>query len=445
MRRCFVTALAVGILAATHAGAAERLTLAAAMARARDHAREAAAAGDRAHAGAERLAQARGLRLPALTLSETWIRTNSPAEAFALRLNQARFSFADFTTQDPNRPGALATAISRAEVSLPIYTGGELSGRISQAGLAAAAGEDGARWAAEQAALAAAEAYLEVAQAREYVTLLRRARDTVSAHVELARAYADQGMVVRSEVLRAEVELAKIDDLLEAAKGGAGVAEANLAFRLGVDQATAWELDPLPAPVPVAGGLDAWLASAGSRRDLAAARRLLAAGELEASVKRSAFLPKVGVLGRGDWVDDRPFGSHGSSTSIMAVASLNVFAGGADRAAIAAARWDAKAAAEDVARFEEGVRLEVRQAFTEATTAQRRYETATRALAAAAEAERIVDERFRTGVVKTLDVLDAATARRETETRALVARAEAAAAALRLAVRAGRAPESVLP
>jgi len=66
------------------------------------------------------------------------------------------------------------------------------------------------------------------------------------------------------------------------------------------------------------------------------------------------------------------------------------------------------------------------------------------ALAAAREAERITDERFKTGIVKMLDVLDVATARREAETRELVARAEAHAAALRLAAKAGRAPETAL-
>ena len=44
-----------------------------------------------------------------------------------------------------------------------------------------------------------------------------------------------------------------------------------------------------------------------------------------------------------------------------------------------------------------------------------------------------------------LDLLDAATARREAETRELVARADSQSAALRLAVKAGRAPETVLP
>jgi outer membrane protein len=445
MGRGLLTLFVALLLAGAPGATAEHLTLASALATAREHAREATAARDRADATNERLGQAKGSRLPALSVYEIWIRTDSPAEAFALKLNQARFSFADFVAGDPNRPQALNTAISRVQLSLPLYTGGELSGRITQAQLAAAAGDDTAAWASEQAALAAAESYVRVEQAREYVGLLERARETVHAHVELARAFAEQGMIVRSEVLRAEVELARLDDLLEEAQGRARVAAAELAFRLGADQGTAWELDPLPLPAPLGEGLEGWLASANARKDLSAARCLLRAAEREERVRRAAFLPRLGVVGQADWVDDTVFGSHGSSTSVMAVASLSVFAGGTDRAAAAAARWEAKAGSEDVARFEEGVRLEVRQAFEEAVTARRRQATAIRALAAAREAERITEERFKKGVVKMIDLLDAATARREAETRELVARADAAAAMLRLAVRSGQPPESVLP
>jgi len=91
------------------------------------------------------------------------------------------------------------------------------------------------------------------------------------------------------------------------------------------------------------------------------------------------------------------------------------------------------------------VRLEVRQTYEEAVTARQRHATARQALAAAREAERITGERFRSGVVKMLDLLDVATARRESETRELVARAEAQLALMRLAVRAGRTADSVLP
>jgi outer membrane protein TolC len=187
------------------------------------------------------------------------------------------------------------------------------------------------------------------------------------------------------------------------------------------------------------------VATAASRRDLLAAKDLLHAGALETKVRSAAWLPKLAVVGRYDLYGTRLFGSTGTNGSLMAVATINVFQGGADRAALAAARADLRAGQEDVARFEEGVALEVRQSFEEAATSRARHATALKALDSARETERITNERFRSGVVKTLDVLDAATARREAETRELVSRAEAQAAVLKLAVKGGRTPESALP
>lgn len=427
------------------AAAGETLTLSGAMARARENAREVVAAQARRQAAEARASQAKGFRLPSLNLTALWTRTDNPAEVFALKLNQGSFSFSDFVQSDPNSPAPLSAGITRAEIALPLFTGGELSARIDQATLAAAAAGQTVDWAGNNAALSAAEAYVMVAQAEEYAALLKKARETVAAHVTLARNYVDQGMLVRSELLRAEVELARIDDLVEEADGRVRVANANLAFRLGAPGGGSWQLEALPEPRPVDGLVDTWLATAVSRPDLASAQKLLAAGELEEKVRKAPYWPKIAFVARGELYGEHVFGSSGTSGSLMAVATWNVFSGGSDRAAAIAAREEARAGREDVARLAEGIRLEVRQSFEEARTARARSETARKALAAAREAERITGERFRSGVVKMLDLLDATTARREAETRELVARADAHAAALRLAVKSGRRPESALP
>ena len=109
------------------------LSLAEAMARARTSAREVAAAEARVEASENRLKQAQGYRWPELQIQEIWMRTNSPAEAFALTLNKKEFSFPDFVQGDPNNPDYVNAATTRFELTLPIYTGGQLGGRIEQA------------------------------------------------------------------------------------------------------------------------------------------------------------------------------------------------------------------------------------------------------------------------------------------------------------------------
>lgn len=447
LRPAIVLLLALGVLApvgAAAAGETETLTVREAMGRARRQAREVAAAEARVEASEQQLALARGHRLPTVQLQEVWMRTDSPAEVFGLQLNQEVFDFGSFVAGDPNRPDPLDNALTRLEVSVPLYTGGELAGRVRQAELGAEAARAGRAWSEDGAALAAAEAWVGLAKAREFAELLRRSRGTVSSHVELARNYVEQGMLVRSELLRAEVELARIDDQLRSAEGAARVAAAALAFRLGEPQDSVWRLDPLPAPPAIDDDLGGWLAAAGDRSDLAAARVQLRAAELEETIARAGSRPRVGLVARYDRYDETPFGGSGDATAIIAQGSIDLFAGGRHRAAAAAARAQARAGAEDLARFEEGILLEVRQAYEEATAARDRRATALAALDAAREAERITEERFRQGVAKTLDVLDAETARREAETRELVARADATLAALALAVKAARDPEDLL-
>lgn len=433
--------------AATRAQAAAEpaaLALGEALSRGRSGAHETVAALARQRAAEAKARQAASYRLPQLRVSEQWIRTDSPADAFGMLLNQERFSFPDFVSSDPNSPDSLETAITRVELEVPVWTGGELSTRVRQARLAAEAARESAAHAGDRAAVDAAEAWIRLAQAREAVALLETSRGTVAAHVELARNYAAQGMLVQSDLLRAEVELSRLDDLLAEARGNARVAEANLAFRLGDPLGSAYALAPLSGPPPLARQREEWLRLADGRRDLAGARKLLAAGELEAKALRGGLWPRLGVVARHDLVDDTPFGSHGDSTTVAALASLDLFDGGKKRAAIAAARAEADAGRADVERFAEGVRLETRQAYEASAVALERRATAEAALGAAKETVRIVEERFGAGVIKTTDVLDAVTARREAEMRELVARAEAWLAQFRLALAAGERPESIV-
>ncbi|MEM9556136.1 MAG: TolC family protein [Acidobacteriota bacterium] len=425
-------------LTATHA---DPLSLDEAMQRARERAREMRAADARQAAREAQVEVARSHRLPTVTLSELWIRTDAPAEVFALELNQERFSFQDFVAGDPNNPDPLSSATTRLALELPLYTGGALAARLEQAELGVDAAEAHSRRVRDEVALAAAEAFLRLTQTREHVALLERSLDTVRAHADLARARVDEGMLVRSELLRAEVEAARIADLLSSARSRAAVAEAALSMRLAAPLDSTWTLDVLPA-LPELAPLGDWLTHADARPDLLAARRHQQIAALQTTVERAARRPQVGVQMRYDLVDEDLFGSDGDSSAIVAVASLDLFTGGRHRAAAAAADAEAEAVAADVERFADGVQLEIRQAHAEAQSARERLATAQSALDAAAETERILSERFAQGLVKTVDLLDATTARRESETRALVAQTDTHLSTLRLQLAAGPNPRT---
>jgi outer membrane protein TolC len=282
-------------------------------------------------------------------------------------------------------------------------------------------------------------AFTNLAKAREFLDLMKRARDTTAEHVKLAEHYAETGLIVNADLLRARVHLAGMEELVQQAESNASLAEAALNFNMGVEQSRHHELADLPEPADADGDLDAMIAAAlANRSDLAAANRKLEAGRLEQKVARSGFMPEIALIGRYELYDDVMFGDNGDSAALMLNARINLFRGGTDREAVRAAGHQVSAYEANIRRFEDGIRLEVQQAWQELRTAKVRRETAAASLEAARETLRIIERRFEQGLDKMIDLLDAETALREAEVRELVARYDAAFAIYRLNFATGR-------
>jgi outer membrane protein TolC len=422
------------LLAAVNAQAeAEPLTAGEAVRIALENSPMLQAASAEAEAASARAKQAKGHRLPSIDLVELYHRTNNPAEVFAFQLNQERFDMAAFFAADPNNPDYLDTFMTRVELVQPLYTGGKLSSRIRQAYYMADAEERQRSRTEELVAFETLTAFTDLAKAREFHDLMLEARETVREHVRLAERYSDTGLIVEADLLRARVHLASVEELVQQAEGNSRLAEAALNFHMGVEQGGQRRLAPLTSAPEIEGDLESLMSAALARRaDLAAARSKLDAGRLEEKVARAGYLPEVAFIGRYDLYDDVIFGDHGDSGAVMLNARLNIFRGGSDRRAVEAAVHQVSAYEANITRFEEGIRLQVRQAWQDLLTAKARQETARASLEAAGETLRITERRFEQGLDKMVDLLDAETALREAEVRELVARYDSAFAAYRL-------------
>ena len=417
------------------AGASAPLSLEQALELGREHSRVVQAARERAGNAREMRREALGYLLPKVDLQEVAIRSEQPGEVFGLMMNRREpvmdliaanslmFSQGLPYVADLVNPDPLNTYVTRVTAEMPLFTGGMILNRVRQGNLMADATELNSARQVDQVDFDVARAWTDLAKAREFRELLERALETTRAHVQLARDFHETGFIVSSEVLRAEVYLAEMEEQALRARNGARLALAALNFHLGLDQGSERELGELPALPATGEDLETWAARAqAGRQDLAAARKQLKAGELEPWVAAAAFAPTVGLQAGYDWYDDTLFGTAEGSYSIKAALTLNVFRGGSDRARHARARHDARAGRQDVERFAEGIGLEVRQAWGDVDSAHLRHQAATQALAAARENLRVVEERFREGVARMIDLLDAETAGRGAEARELAAR-----------------------
>jgi outer membrane protein len=457
--KALVLSLLLGPLASLVSGA-ESLSLDDAVRLGREHSRVVKAAEARAESAGEMRWEALGYLMPKVDLMGIAIRTEQPGEVFGLMMNRrddmvGLMGQAFGMTADPStgalytmgmdndvmvNPDPMNTYITRVQAEMPLFTGGMIYNRIRQANLMADATELGSERDTRQVDYDVVKAWTDLAKAREFLDLLKRSQSTTEAHVKMAGDYHEAGFLVSSEVLRAKVYLAEMDEMVTRADNGTRLALAALNFHLGIDQSTDHSLGSMPLlPSLLENDLDYWtMLALAERQDLEGARKQLKAGELEQHVAASAFLPTVGLQGAYDYYDDTLFGTEEGSYSIKAAVTFNVFKGGSDRARFAQARHNARAWREDVDRFTEGVKLQVQQAYGDYEAALLRHEASSASLDAARENLRVVEDRFREGVAKMIDLLDAETALRESEVRELVARYDSYLAAWRLRHAAGQ-------
>lgn len=417
--------LAIGgtlaMLAGAGAAGAETLTLNQAVAAALKNSPailQAQAQQEQAAAGKR---EANAMRLPQVQAREIALRTDSPADAFGLQLMQERFDFPTFTTSDPNQPLAMNNYATEIEAMWPIFTGGRVMAGIGQAGRMAQAATEISGHTKEAISLAVASAYMDAVLAQRAVELATRAHDTTAKHVEQAQAFFDAGMLVESDLLQAQVQLARMEEKVISATNGAKLARAGLFRVMGIAQDATYELEaPVDEVAPVTVTLDQAMSGARERRhDVKAVAAQVDAARLGVRRARGEYLPEVVLVGKYALNADNVFGDDGKSTTIMAMARWNLWNWGQTRARVSGARSGEVAAQQAQRSHSQQVEFEVRQAWQQVEESGARLAVARGAVAQAEKALSILEERFGQGVARITDLLDTETMLDEARVREL--------------------------
>ncbi len=378
----------------------------------------------RVEGAAARLDEAESHRYPVLEAFSGFVRTDQPASVFAMEMNQKRFSLQNMMLGDPNNPDYLDTYLSSVSLTFPVWTGGQISNAVAAARAAEAAESLQQKRRRQETVRQVTRAYLGTLLSGEYIALMEKARATVERHAGMARDYFDTGMLVESEVLRAQVELAKMDDHLIQARNREKTARLGLAILMGRD------LDPdavlMPAgdhPETDATGSSADLEAALSARpDLLALEAAIEALKADEKRLRGQHLPTLGISITQEWYDDMFLGTRGDSATGAIGLRIPLFAGGRVNAQAAQAAARVREMESMRSAMREGVRLEVETSRFGMEEARARLTVAVENEAAAAKGLSITEERYKKGILKMTDLLDADTAWMEARTRLLQAR-----------------------
>ena len=288
-------------------------------------------------------------------------------------------------------------------------------------------------------------AFWSLVTAREAEQVLVRALDSSAAYVRDLRVRLDQGLIPPNELLSAEAQQSRERLVSIEAANARGIAEADLQRLLGAEG---------PGPIVPAARLEPLVAAVGDVNQLIAAaldarpeRRALAerveAARARAEAARAGLRPQVGVNGGYDYAspNTRFFPRSDQwqdSWDVSVNASWTLWDGGRTRAERADAAALARVAEARLSDFDRQVTFEVRQRQLELESSLAAIGTAAEGVRAAAEARRVVAERFTAGVVTNTEVLDAQTALLQAELERTRALASARLAEARLARAVGR-------
>jgi outer membrane protein TolC len=138
------------------------------------------------------------------------------------------------------------------------------------------------------------------------------------------------------------------------------------------------------------------------------------------SSARAALLPTVGLQGGWEF-NGATFGEQQSSWVVGAEVRINLFRGFADSARITEANHARIRATAENERVVRRIEVDVRAALAQLAAARAREEAGRAALAQARESQRIIRDRYESGLATVTDVLRAGEATLDAESRATAA------------------------
>jgi outer membrane protein len=300
-------------------------------------------------------------------------------------------------------------------VDQPLFTGGALywSYRLAQLGVDLS--KVFFELVKQDLVLQVKATYFNILKAEKIRQVALRAVEQLEAGVEVSQAYYDVGIIPKNDLLQTQVQMAQARQNLTKAEVELAIAKAAFNTLLRRDVEMEVTLEDILAYRPIEVTFEECLANARMNRpELKEAELNVKRVEKEVQLARSQYFPFLGVSGNYERVGDDP-GVSGSryedkdSWNITAYARWTFWQWGKKRQLVREKEIRLVQAEDARVQVEDGISLEVKDAYLRLREAKDKIGVADVAVEQAEENYRINVERFREQVATTTEVLDAQT------------------------------------
>lgn len=357
-----------------------------------------------------KLQEALSGRLPLLQVQETFSNSNNPVFVFGSTLEQARFGPQDFQVHSLNNPDSLNNFRTAITLKQPVFNQRQTSTAISQARFGHEQAEQERESVEQRLRFEVIRAYYGILIAEARKGVVEEAVRTGEANAKQISDRFEKGLVVQSDLLAAQVQLAEFRQQKIQAEGDLSIAHAALSTVLGLPVNTSHTVTGLLTKkdfdLP---DQEEWIRQALLHRpDYLRTSLALQSSKERVHGAKGQFLPRLDLFATYG-ASGKTLTSSSPDYTISTSLTFNLFDPGR------MARVKQAVAAETMARAEQEqlanhIRLEIVRSYRQYLSALERLQVAVQATGQASETLRIIQDRYRAGLTTITEVLRSETA-----------------------------------
>lgn len=344
------------------------------------------------------------------TDSARWALSEAKGQkGFSISWQTAAAAVGGETYDQQNRDSSYQNVV---EASIPLYTGGQLENNIKGKEIGVDISDLTLENTKQQIKYDTTKGYYNILQCRNLVGVNQETVDQLQAHLDTVNAKYAAGTVAKSDVLRSQVELADAKQNLVNAENNYDLSISSLNNLIGLPIDTKIniqdELKYTKYDLSLAECMDLAM---NNRPDGIAAAKSVEQAKTSVKVAQAGNLPQVSAYASYTIDGDDAFNNDAAEQSEVGVkASWSIFDNNVTKSQVRQAEAALAKAQENVQYVNEGIQLEVHQAYLNLLSAEKNIQTTSVAVNQASEDYNIAQVRYTAGVGTNIDVMDAAVA-----------------------------------
>ncbi|NTV49582.1 MAG: TolC family protein [Geobacteraceae bacterium] len=349
--------------------------------------------------------------LPAVSLEETLVASNSPVNTFMMKLDEGRFTNNDFLISNLNNPSAQHDFKTVLSIQQPLFVPSlfplkELAvkdARKSELGLEAAR---------QGTAFQVFYTYLEVQKAGAQVNAADKAVADARENMRLATVRTSAGVGLKSDELRSRTHLSMIEQQHISARNNLTLARMKLAMLIGLSEDSLYEISGFQENIAVPAINDKVISEALENRvELKQSQADLEKSAAALRLANSEYLPTVGAFASYQLnAKDAPFTADNEAWTAGVSLKWQLFDGFRTNSERKRALSGQSAAREMLESATKDVRYQLKESYIRRDEAGKRLEVSRHALLDAEETVRLLTKRYENSLATLVELLDAQTA-----------------------------------